>query len=1173
MQRISNVTSTGALLSEFDYGYDPSGQITQWPQIQNNASQFYNLSYDQAGQLTTAQSGSGAPPNNAFLNQNYFAYDNASNRTAQQKTSVQKATIGGTITNGNTITVTVADPALVGGTEAVLYTIVTADTTTTVATKLAAAITADANLQAIGVNAASSGTTVSLKSASPNLTTYTKAVTGTITMALGVTSNFTELASVGGSKTTGDVMTIKVYDPALAGGTETVTYTVLAGDTLTTIATGIKSAINADAHLITLGATATSAGQVVAIKSTSTNATTYTQSVSTGATETITLAVNPNGPTTLGIGGTITSGNVLTVNVYDAALAGGTRAVAYTLVAGDTTLALIATHLAAAITADANLQGAGISASASGNVVTINSNSPNLTTYRRSVSSGATETMALGLPANGTETLAVGGTPRTNDVISLGFFDAGLAGGSKTDTYTVLASATPTTIATALAALINADGTLSTAGITATSSANVVNIKSASQNATTYTALVTTAGGTETLTLAPATSATAYGYNAVNELTNLGPGGAVRFQIGTNKPVKSAVIGTPVVSITSASTNATTYTTSVTGTETMTLGNNLGGTQTATIAGTITTGNTLTVTIHNTALAGGVEAVTYTVLGGDTLISVAAGIATAMNADTKLQAIGVSASASPAMQAAWSQSWSGNAGTSPGMNADTVSATDGGSNTVTNSYALPIQGTNYSQSVTGTETITFTSTNSGNGNTTATIGGSKTTGNVLNITAYNSALSGGQETASYTVLAGDTLTTIATGLKNAINADVKLQAIGLSATSATTVITMTVAGGTGKTLAYDLNGNMTSDGTNSYAWDAENRLILVTYPGTNNYSSFSYDALGRNVKIVETVAGTITSTKQFVWCADDRCEARDGTGAITAQYFSNGQTIGGTTNKYYNETDHLASVRELTDSSGVVQAEYSYDPYGQATKLQGSVASDFQYAGYYFHAPSGLNLTASRAYSPGLGRFINRDPMEEDGGVNLYGYVDGDPVNSSDPSGLQTLHGGIQDNHVKGPKGGGHWTCNGPPSNAGNGGGGSRGGGGSGSGSGDGDLGRGMDGPPEWKWGPIGNMLRYPRSHAQNAASAWDLLKMMAIKNANGGAGNLTYDPKVDTKTDLYHQFPKSFDKEIVQSGKNSVTNGPYKQFDLPGAINGKSGTYEVGVEDNNIVHRVFRPD
>jgi len=174
--------------------------------------------------------------------------------------------------------------------------------------------------------------------------------------------------------------------------------------------------------------------------------------------------------------------------------------------------------------------------------------------------------------------------------------------------------------------------------------------------------------------------------------------------------------------------------------------------------------------------------------------------------------------------------------------------------------------------------------------------------------------------------------------------------------------------------------------------------IVVTYPGTNNYSSFTYDGLDHNVQIVETQNGSVTSTKQFVWCGKTRCEARNATGSITSQYLAYGQTIGGS--DYYYTKDRLHSVRELTDSSGNVQAAYAYDPYGRMTKLQGSIDSDFQYAGYYNHAPSRLNLTRYRPFNSNLGRWINRDPVAEIGGINLYAYVMNDPITWSDRLGL-----------------------------------------------------------------------------------------------------------------------------------------------------------------------------
>jgi len=151
------------------------------------------------------------------------------------------------------------------------------------------------------------------------------------------------------------------------------------------------------------------------------------------------------------------------------------------------------------------------------------------------------------------------------------------------------------------------------------------------------------------------------------------------------------------------------------------------------------------------------------------------------------------------------------------------------------------------------------------------------------------------------------------------------------------------------------------------------------------------------VDIVETVAGSVTSTKQFVWCGNQICEARNASGSITAQYFSWGETISGS--NYYYSRDRLGSIREMTNSSGAIQAEYTYDPYGRTSAILGTVSSDLQYAGYYTHAPSGLNLTLTRFYSSQLARWISRDSIGEKGGVNLYAYVENNPLSQLDPAG------------------------------------------------------------------------------------------------------------------------------------------------------------------------------
>jgi RHS repeat-associated protein len=98
--------------------------------------------------------------------------------------------------------------------------------------------------------------------------------------------------------------------------------------------------------------------------------------------------------------------------------------------------------------------------------------------------------------------------------------------------------------------------------------------------------------------------------------------------------------------------------------------------------------------------------------------------------------------------------------------------------------------------------------------------------------------------------------------------------------------------------------------------------------------------------------------------------------------------------------DHLGSVREVTDANGNLVARHDYDAWGRRTRVFGTYRADWGYAGYFVHRASKLNLTWYRAYDPDLGRWVSRDPIEEDGGLNLYGYAGNNPSNLNDPNGL-----------------------------------------------------------------------------------------------------------------------------------------------------------------------------
>jgi RHS repeat-associated protein len=228
---------------------------------------------------------------------------------------------------------------------------------------------------------------------------------------------------------------------------------------------------------------------------------------------------------------------------------------------------------------------------------------------------------------------------------------------------------------------------------------------------------------------------------------------------------------------------------------------------------------------------------------------------------------------------------------------------------------------------------------------------------------------------------------------------VTVEAIDQNGNTTTNHYSVTVTGSGSKTLVYDANGNLTSDGTRTFEWDPRNRLTAVT-SGTHR-SEFTYNGLSQRVKIVEKDNGNVTSTKQLVWVHGDTqpCEERDASNNVTKRYYPQGMQVG-TTNYYYTK-DHLGSIRELTDSSGAMQTRYDYDPYGRRTKLSGTLDTDFGFTGHYYHQPSGLSLALYRAYDADLVRWISRDPIGELGGINLYGYVSDNPVTWLDILGLE----------------------------------------------------------------------------------------------------------------------------------------------------------------------------
>jgi RHS repeat-associated protein len=205
-----------------------------------------------------------------------------------------------------------------------------------------------------------------------------------------------------------------------------------------------------------------------------------------------------------------------------------------------------------------------------------------------------------------------------------------------------------------------------------------------------------------------------------------------------------------------------------------------------------------------------------------------------------------------------------------------------------------------------------------------------------------------------------------------------------------------------QSLSYDLNGNLTSDGTDSYTWDARRQLSSISGGAS---ASFTYDSFGRRVSrtissstttyrydgynIVQELSGSTPTANMLVGGMDEVFRRSDSSG-------SSGPLV-----------DGVGSIIALSDSSGAVQTQYTYEPFGK-TSVSGTTSSNSsQFTGRENDGTS-LYYYRARYYSPTLQRFIAEDPLDFSGGdVNLYSYVRNSPATLIDPTGQATFEIGL----------------------------------------------------------------------------------------------------------------------------------------------------------------------
>ncbi|MEE3329684.1 MAG: RHS repeat-associated core domain-containing protein, partial [Myxococcota bacterium] len=224
----------------------------------------------------------------------------------------------------------------------------------------------------------------------------------------------------------------------------------------------------------------------------------------------------------------------------------------------------------------------------------------------------------------------------------------------------------------------------------------------------------------------------------------------------------------------------------------------------------------------------------------------------------------------------------------------------------------------------------------------------------------------------------------------------------------------------GAALAYDANGNPTSDALYAYTYDGENRVATVTRKSDSRVvGTYSYDALDRRIIVIaDPVSGPVET--RFFYDGSSVIEEQDAATTTLATYVLSqhaddvltmdrgGQTY------YYLEND-MGSSGALTNAAGNVVENYVYDGYGGVTITDGAGAAvpatawgtaqsaldnPYRFTARRFDEETGLYHFRARTFDPGKGRFLQRDPMGYVQGVmNLYAYVDGMPTKATDPTG------------------------------------------------------------------------------------------------------------------------------------------------------------------------------